>query len=180
MSGSAGMDLLQKKTYVHSATTNFNATSETLSTPFANPIEVYRWGYISETAVVVDATAQVTLEAEVAGGGTNRVSGSQLNLVDADDHIQGVTVFTDAVIPVAETVLNTVGIGGQKKNVDPSGPFHVFPGERVSFNITDAATSGTIRFWMEYVERPVIGQPGTTVATLLTSGVNDATRYLKR
>lgn len=180
MSGSAGMELLQKKTLVNAATTNFNATSDTLTLTFANPINIYRWGYISETAVVIDADgAVVSLEAKPVGG-SNRVSGSLLSLVDADDHINGVVVFTDVVIPVAETVLNTVGIGGQKKNVDPSGPFHVFAGEQVDFKITNAATSGTIRFWIEYAEQPVYGQPGTTVATLSATSTSDNLHYLKR
>lgn len=180
MSGSAGMELLNKQIYVFPQTDDLSATGENLSEPFATAIDVYRFGYISETAVVVDATMAISLEAEPAGGGTNRVSGKTLAMVDADDHIQGVVVFTDVIIPVAETTLNSVGIGGQKKNVDPSGPFHVFAGERVSMNVTDAGTSGTVRWFIEYVEQPFIGQPGTTVATLSNTSTTDALHYLKR
>lgn len=158
-------DLIQKVTYVFPQTDDFSATGENLSEPFANPIEIYRFGYISETAVVVDATASASLEAEVAGGGTNRVSGATLALVDADDHAQGRVIYTDVRIPVAEsTISGDPGIGGSKKNVEPAGPFHVFPGERVSVNITDAGTSGTIRWFIEYALLP-IPQPSTVSGT---------------
>jgi len=157
-------DLIQKVTYVFPQTDDFSATGENFSEPFANPIDIYRFGYIAETAVVVDATAAASLEAEVAGGGTNRVSGSVLSLVDADDHAIGRVIYTDVVIPVAESTLNTVGIGGQKRNVDPSGPFHVRPGERVSINITDAGTSGTIRWFIEYANL-AFAQPSTVAAS---------------
>lgn len=181
MSGSAGMELLQKKTYIFAQTDDLSATGENLSVEFANPIDIYRFGYISETAVVIDANGLVaSLEAEPAGGGTNRVSGATLTMVDADDHIQGVVVFTDVIIPVAETVLNSVGIGGQKKNVDPSGPFRVHGGEQVSVNITNAGTSGTVRWFIEYVEQPFPGQPGTTVSTLSNTSATEALHYYKK
>jgi hypothetical protein len=174
MSGSAGHELINKRTFVFGQTDDLSATGESLSVGFANPIDIYKFGYIAETAVVIDAGGfSASLEAEPAGGGTNRVSGATLALVDADDHAQGKVVYTEVIIPVAEAAITgDPGIGGSKRNVGPSGPFHVFPGEQVSVNVTNAGTSGTVRWFIEYAEQPFVA--ASTVAG------TDGASYIKK
>jgi hypothetical protein len=179
MSGSAGMELLQKRTMYFAQTDDLSATGENIhAIAFANPIDIYRFGYVADTAVVIDAGGlAASLECEVVGG-TNRVSGSVLNLVDADDHAAGIVVYTDVIVPVAEGVITGApGIGGQKRNVGPAGPFHVFPGEQVLVNVTNAGTSGTVRWWIEYAEQPIVGVPTVPASG---SGTTDAQHYMKR
>ena len=172
MSGSAGMDLLQKRIVWSLAPTgtsedspaafgpvDFNATGDVFGFAPSVPIDVYRFGILTVTAMDPDAGgfALALDHRPIAGADTNRTEKDQLRRADAQTVAAGKIVYRDVVIPVAQAAgddaLGGATVQTSLVNVGPSGPLHVRPGEEVVLEVTNAVgAASTGRVFIEYAE----------------------------
>lgn len=135
----------------------FTATAADIKFAFApaGPIRVYRFGILAQTAFTV-GSFRLTL-GQYDQAVANLVAGTTVTLTPTVDFAAGKGVYRDVLVPVAQTTINAVGIGGQVSNVKPVGPLTIFPGQSVGIALTTVATAGTGRLFIEYAELPQEG-----------------------
>ena len=146
----------------------FTSTGDKFYILPAAPIDVYRFGLITQD--LLDVGAQFTLPLDhrvLAGSDVGRTEVATLS-TGTVDVAAGKVVYKDVILPVAEATqaghLSSLS-PGTKQNVGPTGPLHVRPGEEVVIEVTDAAdTAGTGRVWIEYAAQG-FAQPNAVVGT---------------
>lgn len=126
-----------------------DATDDEVKWAPGKPIDVVRWGFIITTALDVGAGFGAALDLRpTVGSDTDRVNGDSSGTTDTG----GGTITATADVAVG---------AGLYHNVDP--PLEVDPGEELVLQITDAAdTSGAGYFFVEYEERPFVGDSNVT------------------
>lgn len=138
-------------TGVNGGPIDFNATGDKyIYTPCA-PIDVYRWGFITDAAMDPDAGGFVlALDHRItAGSDTGRTEKATITRADAETVAAGKLVYGRVEIAVAETV----AVDGSKVNVDPAGPLRVNPGEQVVIEVTNAVGAASTGYvFIEYAD----------------------------
>lgn len=119
------------------------------------PVDIVRWGIIADTLIDVGAGMVIKADHRItAGSDTGRTDGTvgDLTFGTDEDIAQGDGVYTEVVSP---------GVTGFTKT-----PFEVDPGEQVVFQVTDQAdTAGTCRIFVEFIEKPFVGDSARTAGT---------------
>jgi hypothetical protein len=157
----------QIRTFV-SAVAALDATADAITFAPAQPIDIKRWGYIM-TETLKDASAcTVALDHRVtAGTDTGRLEIDTIVL--ATGLALGKGVVKELVLPVAEESGSSTE-DGSTRNVSGTGPLQVDPGEEVIFQVTDAASTGDVTFFLEYYELPInLDSRNTDNITVVTS-----------
>lgn len=130
---------------------DFNATGDKyIYTPCA-PIDVYRWGFITDAAMDPDAGGFVlALDHRItAGSDTGRTEKATITRADLETVAAGKLVYGRVEITVAETV----AVDGSKVNVDPAGPLRVNPGEQVVIEVTNAVGAASTGYvFIDYAD----------------------------
>lgn len=134
---------------------DFNALGDKFTLERPHPIDIYKFGVITDDAWDPDAGGfALALDLRpTSGSDTARVEKDQLRRADAQLVAAGRVVYREVVIPVAES--SVAGLGGDfdKVNVGPAGPLHVRPGEQVVLEVTNAmGAAATGYVWIEYAE----------------------------
>ncbi len=132
-----------------SAVAALDSTGDKITFAPAVPIDIKRWGYIC-TETAKDATAcTVALDHRVtAGSDTGRLEIDTIVLATAVALGKG--VVTEVLLPVAQATAED----GSLRDVSGAGPLQVDPGEEVIFQVTDAAVTGDVTYFLEYYELP--------------------------
>lgn len=157
-------DLLNKRTVISVAPTPtdaalgpvvFTSTGDKYIFTPANPIDVYRWGLITNALLDVGAGFVLALDFRpTAGSDTNRVEMSTIS-TGTTDVAAGKMVYNQAI--GADNDGETAE-DGTLRNVAPTGPIECDPGEELVIEVTNAAdTAGTGYVFIEYVELPAQG-----------------------
>lgn len=137
------------------------ATGDTVMT-FAQPIDILRWGFITEVPLDVGAGMTVSLDHRpTAGTDTGRVEIDAMAAFTADI-AAGLGRWAD----LDDAVAQATAVDGSLVDVGTGNPFQVDPGEQVVFDVDDAAdTAGTLTIFIEYLEKPMTGTRWTTTMT---------------
>lgn len=116
----------------------------------SQPVNVVRWGCIATVAItgapVITLDKRVTLLSD-----TGRVNGATAAGVDT----AGGTLTPGTL---------AVGKGAYREVNQVPGPFKLAPGEEAVFEVTTAATAGTVVFFVEYEAEGFNGDAGLTLA----------------
>lgn len=135
----------------------FTSTGDKFYVAPAVPIDIYRWGIITQDLLDVGAGFTISMEFRpTVGSDTDRAAKQTIDRTT--DVAAGTVLYRDVILAVAQASGDDTLTGGTTTqtsllNVGPAGPLHVRPGEEVVFEVTDAAdTAGTGRIWVEYVE----------------------------
>lgn len=184
-------DLVQKR-YVVSilptptggagAPVDFNATGDKFIFTYPTPVDIYRFGLVTDAAMDPDAGGFVMeLDLRVtAGTDTGRVNKSSLTRADAQTVAAGRTLYRDCTLPVAEAAGDDTLTGGatpqtSRVNVGPAGPVHVRPGQQAVLEVTNAVGAASTGYvWIEYAElgfaqaSAVVGADGEFVTKDIT------------
>jgi hypothetical protein len=111
------------------------------------PVDIVRWGYC--VSVVLGNTALV---------------------INADSQLVGAARGDGDVGTLTPAVATAVGLGAYTENVSPgvtaapTTPFKLDAGEGVIFQVATGASSGDGTIWVEYHERPFVGDSNQTAA----------------
>jgi len=149
------VDLLQaRRQYVQDAAEAYTATGtgDVLVFTPNTPVDIVRWGFIVTTTLDVGAGAAFAGDHRpTAGSDTSRVDGSISSSVDT----AGGTLTVTADIAAGQVAYHEMS---QNLEVDP--------GEEFVIECTNAAdTAGVIRGFVEYVEKPFVGDSDATAGT---------------
>jgi len=126
-----------------------DAAADAITFTPAVPIDIKRWGYIvSETAKDATACTVALDHRPTAGSETGRVEVDTIVLATA--LALGKGVVKELILPVAQVTAED----GSLRDVSGTGPFQVDPGEEVIFEVTDAAVTGDVVYFLEYYELP--------------------------
>lgn len=143
----------------------FTSTGDKFIFTPAKPVDIYRYGFVTNALLDVGVTFILALDwRPTAGSDTNRAEKATIT-TGTTDQAAGKMGYRDIILPVAAA---TAG-DGSTVNVGPDGPLEVDPGEEVVIEVTNAAdTAGTGYVWIEYVEHD-IGGSRTALAVEYTS-----------
>ena len=131
-----------------SAQVALDATGDVFTFAPGKPVDIVRWGY----------TVNIVL------GGTGLI-------IKADSQLVGASRGDGDAGTLTPAVATAVGLGAYTENVSPgvtaspTTPFKLDAGEAVIFQVTTAAaTTGDGTIWVEYHERPFVGDALRTAA----------------
>lgn len=153
------MTVLGLRKTVESASLAVNSTGDKFTFTPGQPVDILRWGIIADA--LIDVGVGMAIKADhrpTAGSDTGRGDGNVGDITITVDLAQGAGLFTEDVSGVANKT-----------------PFQVDPGEQVVFEVTDAAdTAGTAIIFVEYLEKPFVGDSNVTAGTFSnrTSNMN--------
>src|SRR3990167_9607381 len=130
----------------------FTSTGDKFIYTPAVPIDVYRWGFVTDALLDVGVGFVIALDHRpTAGSDTGRVEKQVMTFTA--DVAAGKVRYNEPILPVAESSVAGLGETNQLINVGPAGPFEVDPGEELVIEVTDAAdTAGTGYVFIEYAE----------------------------
>lgn len=132
---------------------DFNALGDKFILTPARPVDIIRWGYITDTAQDPDAGGfKIALDHRpTAGSDTGRVEKATITRADAEVSAAGAVIYNDVILAVAEAT----SADGSKYNVGPAGPLRVEPGQQAVIEVTDAnGAASTGYVFIEYEEQP--------------------------
>ena len=138
-------------TGVNGGPVDFNSTGDKYIYTPCGPIEIYRWGFITDVAMDPDAGGFViALDHRItAGSDTGRTEKATITRADAETVAAGKLVYGRVEIPVAEAT----GVDGSKVNVGPNGPLRVNPGEQAVIEVTNAVGAASTGYvFIEYAD----------------------------
>lgn len=160
--GTSNVQTTRKTVYSASATA-IDTTGDKLTVVPASPIDVYRWGFITDVAL--DAgSVEVVLDLEDAGGANSTEKDS---FVWETDQAAGLGFYREYSNSAAFVAATAASVGADASDVYAGGaPLRVDPGEQVVIAVDVAATAGDGVFFIEYVEHPF---EVTTALTKVTS-----------
>lgn len=142
---------LPSPTGLNGGPVDFNATGDKyIVTPCA-PIDIYRWGYITDTSQDPDAGGFVIAldHRPTAGSDTGRTEKATITRADAETAAAGKLIYGRVEIVNAEAT----GVDGSKTNQGPSGPLRVNPGEQAVIEVTNAmGAAATGYVFVEYAD----------------------------
>lgn len=122
------------------------------------PVEIMRWGFIADALVDVGAGMIVKLDKTNSAG--TRDDGGVGSITTTSDVAAEDGLYTENVSPLV--------------TAHPTEPHKLIPGERVTFQITDAAdTAGTFIPFIEYRKLPFVGDAASP------TGSNDLVNMTK-
>jgi hypothetical protein len=141
---------------------DFNATGDKFGFQVIVPIDVYRFGIITNAAMDPDAGGFVlALDKRVlVGSDAGRVEIDVLTRADAQTVAQGKVVAREVIVPVAQANGDDTLAGGVTDqtsvvNVGPNGPARFVPGDELILEVTNAVGAASTGYvWFEYAELP--------------------------
>ena len=115
------------------------------------PVDIFRWGIIADGLVDVGVGLTVKLDVRPkVGTDTDRGDGDGGDITITADLAEGDGIYTEECTSAAVTA-------------DSPGILELDPGEEIVFQVTDAAdTAGTGYFFIEFYERPFVGDSNVT------------------
>lgn len=141
------------------ATTGIVITStgdKAVFTP-SRPCQVMRWGYVADVSSTVTPPVFGLDFRPTAGSNSGRVTGASSGGYDTGG---GGTITTTALSQTAQGkgVYNNVTLNPANVAVG-AGDLQLFiiPGNQLVFTVTTAATAGSGFFFVEYLEKPFVG-----------------------
>lgn len=133
---------------------DFNATGDKfILTPVA-PIEIVRFGFVTDAAMDPDAGGFVLAldHRPTAGSDTGRTESATLTRTDTQTVAAGSLVYREVVL--ADTDGETAE-DGETRYVAPSGPLSVDVGEQAVLEVTNAVGAASTGYvFIEYVQKP--------------------------
>lgn len=156
-------ELLQKRTVVSVLPTptggaggpvDFNATGDKFILTPASPIDIYRWGFITDAAMDPDAGGFVLAldYRPTAGSDTSRAEKATITRADAETVAAGTIVFNN---PVGADTDGETGEDSTLRFVAPTGPVRIAQGEQAVIEVTNAVGAAATGYvFIEYVELP--------------------------
>ena len=137
------------------------STGDTVLIRPVKPLDILRWGFISQATVDVGVGAEFGLDHRpTIASDTGRTEIAAISV--SADVAAGKGQYDD----LADAVAAATGIDGSTVYTGSSNPFKVDPGEEVVFEVKNAAdTGGTVLGFIEYYEEPFVG---TRVSTNMT------------
>lgn len=137
------------------------------------PIDLIRVGVVVTTDV---ANSSGTVDIDVvkrptAGSSTDESTESTLRVTGTDTVSAGEGVYRDIVRPQAQTTLSDGSIFEQA----PEGPVEVDLGESLLFSVSNAADSGAVAFFFEYIEHPFVGGSEGSTNSRISNMTEDTT-----
>ncbi len=141
------MEIFPKRV-AHSGTLVFTSTGDIYTFAPGVPVDIVRWGYT-----------------------VNVVLGDNTLIIKADSQLVGASRGDGDVGTLTPAIATAVGKGAYTENVSPGDtdfpttPFELDAGESVIFEVTDlVASTGTGTMWVEYHERPFVGDSNQSAA----------------
>ncbi len=149
------ISVLPTPTDVQGGPVVFTSTGDKFIYTPLNPVDVLRWGLITNALLDVGAGFVLALDYRpTAGSDTNRAEKSTIS-TGSTDVAAGKVVFNMAV--GADTDGETAE-DGTTRFVGPTGPVQVDPGSELVIEVTDAAdTAGTGYVFLEVLEHDPVG-----------------------
>ena len=131
---------------------DLNATGDKFGFAPIQPIDIYKFGWIAYQAVDPDAGGLVVAldRRPTVGSDTDRVEIDVLTRANAQTIVAGQVTYREVVL--ADTNGETAE-DGMLRNVGPSGPCRINPGEEAVLEVTNAAgVAATGVMFIEYAE----------------------------
>lgn len=136
---------------------DFNATGDKFLFAPAQPIDVYRYGFITIEAMDPDAggfVIDLDLRPTV-GSDTSRANIETITRADADTVAAGKIVYKDVILAVAAAAgddsLGGATVQTSTLNVGPTGPKHVTPGQELVIEVSNAVGAASTGYvFIEY------------------------------
>ncbi len=145
------VSVLPTPTGANGGPVDFNATGDKfIITPCA-PIDIYRWGFVTDAAMDPDAGGFViALDHRItAGSDSGRTEKATITRADAETVAAGKLVYQRPIIAVAQAAQGD----GSLLDVGPSGPVRVMPGEQAVIEVTNAVGAASTGYvFVEYVD----------------------------
>lgn len=128
-----------------------NSTGDKAFWQPGQPVDIVRWGIIADGLIDVGAGMTVKLDHRpTVGSDTDRGDGDGGDITVTADIVAGDGIYTEE-LSAAAVLASTPAI------------LEVDPGEEVVFQVTDAAdTAGDGYFFIEFIERPFVGDANVT------------------
>lgn len=132
---------------------DFNATGDKFIFTPIQPVDIYRFGFVTIEAMDPDAGGFVlAIDKRVTvGSDTSRVEVDTITRADADTVAAGKVVYKDIDL---EDLDGETAEDGNLRNVGPAGPMHLDPGDEAVIEVTNAVGAASTGYvWIEYVAK---------------------------